>query len=246
MNTSVALTRYDAARKALAEAATIDEAKEIRDQAEALRAYARQRDDVEMERWVAEIKLRATIRIGELSRELDTAQGKRIDTQLGSSTGTRSKRETLKAAGISKASAHRAEQLTEPAARQKVEQYIEQQAAAKKPVTITQALKAADVARGATPDAVEEFTNPARPGVVLRVSTRPPQFPRDSSASVRQIYALLGHIRGFLKSYGLPSRILWLTALQRVIEQEIQDLERQARHREEHPPTLLDMVNAAP
>ena len=65
------LVRYEAARSALAEARRVDEAKEIRDQALALQAYARQRNDVEMERWLAEIKLRATVRIGELSAALE-------------------------------------------------------------------------------------------------------------------------------------------------------------------------------
>lgn len=69
---SGSLVRYDAARHALQVAHSVDEAKEIRDQASALQAYARQRNDVDMERWVAEIKLRATVRIGEISGSLET------------------------------------------------------------------------------------------------------------------------------------------------------------------------------
>jgi N6-adenosine-specific RNA methylase IME4 len=73
------LTRYDAARHALEAAATVDEVKEIHDQSEALRAYARQIHDAELEAWSAEIKLRARARIGELSKGLErTDQATRL------------------------------------------------------------------------------------------------------------------------------------------------------------------------
>ena len=52
-----ALVRYEQARTALAECARIDEASEIRDKASALAAYARQRDDRDLEVWVREIHL---------------------------------------------------------------------------------------------------------------------------------------------------------------------------------------------
>ena len=58
-----ALVRYEQARTALAECARIDEASEIRDKAAALAAYARQRDDRDLEVWVREIHLRACVRI---------------------------------------------------------------------------------------------------------------------------------------------------------------------------------------
>jgi N6-adenosine-specific RNA methylase IME4 len=71
------LVRYDEARRALAEAHTVDEVREIRDQAEALRAYARQAGDVEMLNWVSEIKLRAERRAGEMLKELSLNGGDR-------------------------------------------------------------------------------------------------------------------------------------------------------------------------
>lgn len=104
------LIKYEAARLALAEASRIDEVKNIRNQAEALEHYARQRKDVEMETWLTEIKLRASRRIGELSTELEKApgpgRGKRCPTG-----GTSFKRDALKAAGLSKSEAHRCEQI---------------------------------------------------------------------------------------------------------------------------------------
>ncbi len=73
-----ALIKYDAARAALAEAHALDEVKEIRDKAEAVRLYARQAQDLEMQRWVAEIKLRAERRAGELLIQM-AASGARED-----------------------------------------------------------------------------------------------------------------------------------------------------------------------
>ncbi len=62
---------------ALAEAHRVDEAKEIRNQAHCLAAYARQAQDRDMLIWVTEIKLRAERRTGELLKERAKHPGNR-------------------------------------------------------------------------------------------------------------------------------------------------------------------------
>lgn len=66
---NVALVKYDAACRALAAAKSVDEAKKIRDVSEAMRAYAKQAKNRQLEIDAADIRIRATRRIGELERE---------------------------------------------------------------------------------------------------------------------------------------------------------------------------------
>lgn len=121
-----ALVRYEQARTALAECARIDEASEIRDKASALAAYARQRDDRDLEVWVREIHLRACVRIGELSRELERAD------HGGSGGGSKfpavgtSKAQALADAGLSTSTAHRYEELAGGREEQAVRQTVGQ------------------------------------------------------------------------------------------------------------------------
>ena len=89
----------------------VDEAKSIRDKAEALRVYAKQVNDPELETLAAAIKLRASRRVGELSRDMEKAKpgpdGKKILPRGGSN----SKTETLKAAGLTTQAASRCEKI---------------------------------------------------------------------------------------------------------------------------------------
>ncbi|MCI0660700.1 MAG: hypothetical protein L0220_06475 [Acidobacteria bacterium] len=73
---SVTLAHFNQARSALERARTIDEVKDIRDKAEALRLYTRQAgESLEMQNMCAEIKLRAERRAGEILREMEKRDG---------------------------------------------------------------------------------------------------------------------------------------------------------------------------
>lgn len=60
------MMRYDAACRAVSEAKSIDEVKDFRDKAEAMRAYAKQAKNKQLEIDASEIRFRAERRIGEL------------------------------------------------------------------------------------------------------------------------------------------------------------------------------------
>jgi len=133
------LVKYDQARHALKEATKVDDVKKIKDAALALEIYARQTKNAEMEKWVSEIKLRANVRIGELSRELDKSKGGSNPKATLPNDG-KSKTETLKAAGISTSQANRAEKLADH--KEDVEEYINKKAKENKAVKITEAISA--------------------------------------------------------------------------------------------------------
>ena len=102
------LVRYDAACKALAEAKTIDEAKEIRDQAVAMAAYARQAKNRELEADAIEIRMRATRRLDQMR----VAQKESVGLNRGAAVPTRvDEKPTLASQGIDKNLAHQARQL---------------------------------------------------------------------------------------------------------------------------------------
>lgn len=70
------LVKFNQAYQALMIAKNIDEVKQIRDQAEALRLYLKQQgESLEMQNACAEIKLRAERRAGEILREMPKNEG---------------------------------------------------------------------------------------------------------------------------------------------------------------------------
>lgn len=63
------LVRYETAKRAIAAAVSVDEVKDWHDKAAAIRAYARQVNDRQMELDAAEIRIRAERRLGEMLKE---------------------------------------------------------------------------------------------------------------------------------------------------------------------------------
>lgn len=101
------LPLYEEARAALQLCAAIDEAKEILDRAAALAAYARQRNDNDMLVSMQEIRLRASIRIGEIVRDLESFGVGRPGVSKFPTGGELSKDAAIAAAGLSSGTAYR-------------------------------------------------------------------------------------------------------------------------------------------
>jgi N6-adenosine-specific RNA methylase IME4 len=108
------LARYDAACRALAEACSVDEVKDIRDQAVAMAVYARQAKNKDLEADAVEIRMRATRRLDQLRQ----AQKESVGLNRGAAGGgekagprgllinPRDTRPTLASQGIDKNLAH--------------------------------------------------------------------------------------------------------------------------------------------
>lgn len=128
------LVKYEEARRALQVCATVDEAKGILDKVAALQAYAKQQNDSDMEIWLAEVKLRARRRIGEISRELDKAEPGPIGKDTSHRWEVTPKSEVLEQAGISTSTANRCEKIACIPA-EEFEQVIGQSKEENRPVT---------------------------------------------------------------------------------------------------------------
>lgn len=104
---SLTLVHFDRARQALELASSIDEVKAIRDQAEALRQYARQsRQSLEMQNHCAEIKLRAERKAGEMLAVTERSEGGRPKT-AASVAGVSPYREALESIDLPERTAQR-------------------------------------------------------------------------------------------------------------------------------------------
>src|SRR4051812_30059328 len=109
------LVRYRAACRAVAEAKSVDEVASIRDQAEAVRLYARLAKKRDLEIDAAEIRLRAERRLGELLRAGERARGGQPYHADKNSTGSdgeqvdQDPRPTLEELGVSRKLSARAQ-----------------------------------------------------------------------------------------------------------------------------------------
>src|SRR6516165_12216901 len=117
-----ALMRYDAARRALAEARSVDEVKDIRDQAVAMAEYARRANNHEMEADAVAIRLQAARKLGQLMQaqkesvglNRGAAGGGKKDGARGVLITPRDLRPTLASQGIDKNLAKEARALSAP------------------------------------------------------------------------------------------------------------------------------------
>ena len=108
-----ALIRYDVACQALAAARTVDDVRQIRDAAEAMRAYAKQAKNRQLELDAAEIRIRAERRVGELiaAQKASVGLARPGRPKNGSDVDPIATPATLAEAGIDKHLADRARRL---------------------------------------------------------------------------------------------------------------------------------------
>lgn len=132
------LVHFDTARREIELARNIDEVKNIRDRAEALRTYAKQAgESLEMQNICAEIKIRAERKGGEILKETPREQGKRTD--LTSSQDTTK----LQEVDISKDQSSRWQKIAD-IPEEKFEQHITETKDKKEELTTAGTLRLAD------------------------------------------------------------------------------------------------------
>jgi hypothetical protein len=103
---TVRLVKYDAAKRALAEAHSVDEVKDIMDKAKAVKIYARLKDDTELIDHATAIQKRAEIRIGELLIEMNE-RDERHSGHGDQKTGSQSATPKLSDMGLTKSESSR-------------------------------------------------------------------------------------------------------------------------------------------
>ena len=113
---SVALSKYYAACRAVAAAKSVDELQKIRNEAEAIRAYAKRAKDRALELDAVEVRIRAERRLGELMTAQKDAVGLNRGAKGSKITGSKripvkDDRPTLAEVGIDKNLADRARKL---------------------------------------------------------------------------------------------------------------------------------------
>ena len=104
------LVRYEAAKQAIAEYKTVDEVKDFRNKALAIEAYAKQANDLDLERDAAIARVRAERKCGELLSETEKAKGNQHINSAQSSHATEQPK-TLAEMGVTKDQSSKWQQL---------------------------------------------------------------------------------------------------------------------------------------
>lgn len=137
------LAKLDTAKRAIIEAKSLQDVKEIRDQAESLRVYSKQaKDSLELQNYCAEIKIRAERRAGEMINEMPKKQGargvgKKVDLHDES---------PLASAGITHVESHRWQRVASVPEEQ-FEAHLAEVQGAKRELTTASVLKIANILR---------------------------------------------------------------------------------------------------
>ena len=106
------IVHFSTAYQELMLARDVDEVKAVRDKAAALQLYARQQgESLEMQNAIAEIKLRAERRAGELLAELERDKGGRPKNSSQTDTSFSEYTNAIENAGIARATAHRWQEI---------------------------------------------------------------------------------------------------------------------------------------
>lgn len=173
-----ALIRYDAACLALAEAKSVDEARDIRDKSEAVRCYARQAKNKQLEVDAAEIRLRAERRLGEILR--DTPKNTGAQGIGKSAVPTENRTPTLSDLGIDKKLSSRAQRL----AAVPVEEFEEQIGEWRERVTAeNERVTTSLIRRGERAERDERLAQPVTPVGMFGVIYADPPWRYDYSAT---------------------------------------------------------------
>jgi len=117
------LIKWDKAKQAIIEAKSVDEVKDLRDKAEAMRAYAKQAgESLEVQNNIAEIKLRAERKVGELLKETELHQHR--PKEKACPEGTLNDKTKLSDLGISRKQSSRWQKIAD-VSDHRFEQHIE-------------------------------------------------------------------------------------------------------------------------
>jgi len=156
------MPRYDEMCRAIAECARVDEAKDFRDKAQALRAYYKQANNTQAEVMFAEVKVRAERKVGDLLIEMAKGGQREHEHQGGDRAWSHDAtmlRKTLKSLGIDKHESSRYQRIARIPQR-RFESMLKEARESKRPITSASML-------APSPDAKDEINKPRGPRLTL-------------------------------------------------------------------------------